>query len=141
MSRINPAYDDTTAAQERLLGRRITSITRTADHRTDGAFGDKATLTLDTGDTVELYGHDGGCACSAGCYELTELATLADVDNIITSVVFDDTEVVEDKYGDPCGTYRLFVVVEDQQIQLAAFDGDDGNGYYGTGYYLNVIPG
>lgn len=138
---INPAYDETRAIEEALLGRRITAITRkdgtTADYGYSG-YGDIATLTLDDGTEVDLYGHDGGCACPAGCYELAGLATLADVDNVITAVEFDDSDVTDDGYGEPSGSYRVFVLAADRRVQLASFEGDDGNGYYGTGYYLRV---
>lgn len=35
-------------------------------------------------------------------------------------------------------TYRIFVLAQDQRFELAAFDGDDGNGYYGTGFWFTV---
>lgn len=140
---INPAYGETRAVEAALLGRRITDITRKAGTRTDygySGYGDIATLTLDNGAVVDLYGHDGGCACTAGCYELADLAALADVDNIITAVKFDASDVTDDEYGEPCGAYRVFVFAEDKRVQLASFEGDDGNGYYGTGYYVRVRP-
>lgn len=107
-------------------------------------------LTLDDGTRLKLWGNDGGCACSAGCYPLAHLSAC---DNIITNV-----EVDERPGGDyePCrtcgkdwcsnldhdtgseGHYRIFVLAENRRINLASFEGSDGNGYYGTGWWLDV---
>ena len=83
-----------------------------------------------------LEGRDGGCACSAGCYSLEHLASLGDVDNIITNVVFHNDPAAdpqEDK-----GEYSIFVFADNKKINLATFEGHDGNGYYDTGYYITV---
>lgn len=130
--------DDHEEMAEVLLGHRVEKVS--GDH-----------LLLDDGTTVRLVGHDGGCSCNSGCYDLTELNG---VDNIITSVEFED-EPGED--GDTCptcnesycygeaghvgsgnGTYRIFVFADNQRINLATFEGTDGNGYYGTGYHFLV---
>lgn len=89
-------------------------------------------LTLDNGTRLKVWGNDGGCACSNGCYSLTELNT---VDNAITAV-----EVLEDPatYNEGAGIYAVFVLAEDRRIKVAEFSGDDGNGYYGTGWWLEV---
>lgn len=95
-------------------------------------------LTLDDGTQVYVVGNDGGCACSAGCYSLTHVAA---TDNIITNV-----KVVEDPAGDDYpspsyeGRYQIFVVTEAKEINIAEFVGSDGNGYYGTGFHLAVVP-
>lgn len=115
-----------------LIGRKVTKV---ADD----------TLALDNGQVMRLTGNDGGCACSAGCYDLTELNG---VDNIITKVEF-----VEDPSGDEYdswnddddyrpggGFYKIFVFADNQKINLATFTGTDGNGYYGTGYTIEVRP-
>lgn len=98
-------------------------------------------LTLDDGTRVYAIGHDGGC-CGAGDYELTRLAT---TENIITSV-----KVVDESRGDddfdynldeqPKGRWSIFVVTASEQLTVAEFEGDDGNGYYGTGFHLLVMP-
>lgn len=122
-----------------LMGRNVTKV--------DGEH-----LLLDDGTVIKAIGHDGGCACYAGCYDLS---VLNGVDNIITRVEFDyhptgddqgwDEEPTaaqsceygpqEDKYE---GHYRIFVYAENQRINLMQFDGTDGNGYYGTGYEILV---
>ena len=104
-------------------------------------------LLLDSCVTIKAIGHDGGCACSAGCYDLS---VLNGVDNIITRVEYDyhpegDDWEPGEKPGHPddpkdkwTGFYRVFVFAENQQINLMQFDGSDGNGYYGTGFELLV---
>lgn len=104
-------------------------------------------LVLDNGTVIKAIGHDGGCACSAGCYDLS---VLNGTDNIITRVEFDyrpagdyedpvfepgDPDAPEDRWD---GYYRIFVFVGDQRINLMQFDGSDGNGYYGTGFEILV---
>lgn len=117
-----------------FMGRKVTKV--------DGEH-----LVLDNGTVVKAIGHDGGCACSAGCYDLS---VLNGVDNIITRVEFDyapggdwapgerpnpHPDDPEDKWT---GYYRVFVYADNQQINLMQFDGSDGNGYYGTGFQILV---
>lgn len=124
-----------------LVGRKVTKV-------------DSEHLLLDDGTVIKAIGHDGGCACSAGCYDLS---VLNGVDNIITRVAFDyhpagdddtpwdqpnakaDYETCEfgptEKYT---GHYRVFVFADNEQINLMQFDGSDGNGYYGTGFEILV---
>lgn len=92
------------------------------------------TLLLDDGTLLRLVGHDGRCSCSAGCYDLTELNGC---DNIITKVEFED-DPGGDGYDHRDGSYKIFVYAENQRINLATFEGTDGNGYYGTGYSITV---
>ena len=35
-------------------------------------------------------------------------------------------------------SYKIFVYAENQKLKLLQVDGDDGNGYYGTGYSIIV---
>lgn len=97
-------------------------------------------LLLDDGTLLRLVGNDGGCACSAGCYDLT---ALNGVENIITAVEFEDEPEGDDPdLWDADGAYRIFVFAGNERINLATFEGSDGNGYYGTGYHLMVrLPG
>lgn len=132
--------DDRDQIAELLMGRKVTKV--------DGEH-----LLLDDGTVIKAIGHDGGCACSAGCYDLS---VLNGVDNIITRVDFDyrpasdydDWEKGADRSGHPddpedrwTGYYRVFVFADNQQINLMQFDGSDGNGYYGTGFEILVRPG
>jgi hypothetical protein len=90
-----------------------------------------ALLRLDDGTELEVIPNQGGCACSAGDYDLT---ALNGVENIITRVDFDTTDT--DDYGGK--SYKIFVYAGDERINLLSIDGDDGNGYYGTGYEIRV---
>jgi hypothetical protein len=106
-----------------LLGHRVTKVT-------------DDTLQLDDGRLLTFVGNDGGCACGGGDYNLTELNG---VDNIITHVEYAD----EPGCGDwdsrtYSGYYKIFVFAGHQRINLATFTGDDGSGYYGTGYAIHV---
>lgn len=108
---------------ELLVGRRVTKV---ADDK----------LELDDGRVLEFRGHDGGCSCGAGDYDLAELNG---VDNVITSVEFEDSPAGEEFEGE--GHYKIFVFAGNQRVNLATFEGSDGNGYYGTGYSVTVHPG
>ena len=131
------ALDETEQAEIEalLMGHKVTKV--------DGEH-----LMLDNGTVIKAIGHDGGCACSAGCYDLS---VLNGVDNIITKVEFDYRPAGDGDYpmkagrthpDDPeeewTGFYRVFVYADNQQINLMQFDGSDGNGYYGTGFGLLV---
>lgn len=141
--------------RDALVGRRIVSVSRrgkTVRERYN-VLGPVGILTLDNGTVVEVAGHDGGCACSAGCYEMSHLGH---VDNVITDVRIDEDpasdydrcrtcnsswECDEEECTDPqrpSGTYRLFVLSETWQM-LAEFEGNDGNGYYGSGWNFRVL--
>lgn len=129
--------DSQDAITELLMGRTVTKV-------------DDEHLLLDDGTVIKAIGRDGGCACSAGCYDLT---VLNGVDNIITRVSYDyapagdwtDYETGPESSGHPddpedkwTGYYRIFVFAEHQQINLMQFEGSDGNGYYGTGFEILV---
>ena len=95
----------------------------------------KAQILLDDGTVLLLEGHDGGC-CYAGCYSLEYLAPLSGVDNIITNVEFHNAPASD--HGDGEGVYSIFVYTDNKKINLVTFEGSDGDGYYGTGYYITV---
>jgi hypothetical protein len=93
-------------------------------------------LTLDDGTKVYVVGNEGGCICSAGDYSLARVAA---VDNIITAV-----KVIDESTGDgsedyATRRYQIFVVTEAGELNVAEFVGDDGNGYYGSGFHLAVV--
>jgi hypothetical protein len=107
-------YYDTPEIEELLLGRRVTKV---AEDR----------LLLDDGTELTLFGNEGCPGCSNGRYDLT---ALNGIDNIITKVTFANQP--DD------GQYTIFVYAGYDMINLADFEGGDGNGYYGTGYYITV---
>ncbi len=127
------SHDDERETEKLLLGRRIVSFEYGKYRPINGAYGDATgKFTLDNGTEVYVHPNEGGCACSAGDYELDHLAK---VDNIITSVRLD----VERMYGEDAKSYRIYVVADAVEINAVQVDGDDGNGYYGTGYDLTVV--
>lgn len=91
-------------------------------------------LELDNGIQLEFIGNEG-CCCGAGRYDITELNECS---NIITDVEFIDEEVNESDGWSSEHSYKIFVYFENEKIKLLQCDGDDGNGYYGTGYHINV---
>ena len=88
------------------------------------------TLLLDDGTELVLFGNMGCAGCPSGEYNLTELNG---VDNIITKV-----ELVNSPTDGDDGLYQIFVYADNVKVNLATFAGSDGNGWYGTGYKINV---
>lgn len=122
-------YSEEQRIRDLLLGRSVTKVTD--DH-----------LLLDNGTLVKVVANDGGCACGAGDYEI---AGLGETENVITNVEFDYQPADDGAwFSDPKdapeghGHYRVFVLAGDKRINLIDVEGDDGNGYYGTGYWLLV---
>jgi hypothetical protein len=93
------------------------------------------TLTLDDGTEMRIVANEGCGGCDNGYYELREL--LDNPVNGITAVEFDH-ETHDDDRWEPDQTYRIFVLTQDTRIKLAEVHGNDGNGYYGTGYWIAV---
>jgi hypothetical protein len=110
------SHTDTVEIRRLLIGRKVTKV---ADDK----------LLLDDGIELTFYGNSGCPGCGNGDYDLTQLN---DIDNVITNVVF------ADQPDDVDGQYAIFVYAGHGAINLATFEGGDGNGYYGTGYYINV---
>lgn len=114
---------DTEEIEDLLLGKRV-------------AKADDEHLILDDGTTLRLIGNVGCGGCTSGWYEL---AHLGEVDNVITRVEFPtkrDSDLVDGEWVP--GYYTIFVFAGDAWINLATFEGDDGSGYYGTGYEIRV---
>jgi hypothetical protein len=129
--------NETDAISALLTGRRIVAAEQGCFERPGEGWGDAPTgkLTLDDGTVVLVTPNRGHCACSAGDYSLTSLAA---VDNVITSVRL-ATEKTGEDWSD-ARSYRIYVVADAVEINTVQIDGDDGNGYYGTGYELIVVP-
>lgn len=111
---------DQDSITELLLGRRVV--------RAEGS-----ELELDNGVVIEAEGNQGCGGCTSGWYHLE---TLNRVDNAITRVEFDYAP--DDDDYESGGHYTIFVYAEQEQINLVQFNGSDGNGYYGTGFELQV---
>lgn len=120
MSRVYYDNDDLSPV---LAGRYVTKV-------------DGDTLTLDDGTVLEFEGNEG-CTCGSGTYDLTKLfqrgtpnARIMSAD--VTTRLTDE----DDEYSD--AIYTLFVIVDDERLPLAEFEGNDGNGYYGSGFHVTV---
>lgn len=128
----NPTED---RLKELLFGRRIVKAEETSKRLGDTWYSAEGVITLDDGTVLYVGGNEGCGGCSSGWYNLTNIAA---VDNAITNVKVE--EEFEGKYEED-GTYSIFVVTEDQSQHLVAqFGGSDGNGHYGSGWWLNVAP-
>ena len=133
--------------RELLVGKVIDSVSLTHEG-TDGDVGPTGRIVMADGTVLRVWGNDGGCACDAGCYPLTALNAPG---GVVTNVEVDEKPDYEDRCEqctaegkerwsdcDHRGWYRIFVVTADERTLLASFDGSDGNGYYGTGWWLKV---
>jgi hypothetical protein len=87
-------------------------------------------IVLDNGVKAYIQGNEGCGGCDGGHYNITYLAA---VDNIITDVKL---YTQNSKYGQ---SYRIFVYAELGEYALMQVDGDDGSGWYGTGYSITVV--
>jgi len=114
------SQDSAAEFSELLVGHRVTKVAK--DH-----------LLLDDGTLLRFVNGEGGCSCGAGDYDLTELNG---VDNLITAVELVNSPSGDDLDGD--GTYKIFVFAGNERINLATYEGTDGNGWYGTGYAVLV---
>lgn len=126
----NPDLDDWEAL---LVGRRIVA-TEIKGFEEESC----AIVTLDNGKRFRVKGNDGCGGCSSGWYWVTHLQG---VDNIITSVSL-ETEPVSTGtmgWGEEAWIYRVFVITNGLSTEFLRVEGDDGNGYYGTGYYLELL--
>lgn len=97
--------------------------------------GDDAIFVLDDGQRIRVRGNEGCGGCANGYYYVTHIA---DVDNIITAVRC-DTEPVPGEWHEEAYIYRMFVITGNGEIEALTVEGDDGNGYYGSGYSIEIL--
>ena len=135
--------------RELLVGKSVVSAEIRNESPERYSSGPTGYLTLSDGAVLKVWGNDGGCACSAGCYPLT---ALNGCENVITNVEVEEHPDGDDAKCKTCGKswcyehdnqgyYRIFVYAEDKRLPLASFEGSDGNGYYGSGWWLTVVEG
>ena len=107
--------------EELLLGHKVT-------------VDDYDNLVLDNGVMLKIYPNIGCYGCESGNYYLQHISS---VNNAITNVEFVE-EFEDDCYYEH---YRIFVIADGMTTELLDVYGTDGNGYYGTGYTIDVyIP-
>lgn len=109
---------DHQAIHDLLFGRKVTKVS-------------EYTLVLDNGIKLQIEPNEGCGGCSNGHYWLEELNGF---DNAITNVEF----LTKDIDGEAACSYQIFVLADGFREKLLQVDGDDGNGYYGTGYEIIV---
>jgi hypothetical protein len=98
---------------------------------------DNNTIELSNGTKLRIHSNTGCGGCTSGWYEISELN---EVPNMITAVDFETTSgPEEDDYYAGDTSYRIFVYAENKKIKLLEVEGTDGNGYYGTGYWIEVM--
>lgn len=131
-------YDDVKELNALLVGRRIVSAEKGTRRELLGASDWNGALPairyeLDNGTKLIAADRDGGCACSNGCFEITEGVL---PQNVITNV-----EVAEEyaygSQGDGQAVIRMFVYSETDKSELFHSEGGD-NGYYGWGHEMFV---
>lgn len=104
--------------EELLLGHKVT-------------VDDYDNLVLDNGVVLKIYPNIGCYGCESGNYYLQHISS---VNNAITNVEFVE-EFEDDCYYEH---YRIFVIADGMTTELLDVYGTDGNGYYGTGYKIDV---
>lgn len=106
-----------------LRGRYVTSI-------------DDGTITLDDGTELYIHGNKGCGGCESGWYWLENVYKQGSRQARIMSAYVAYGEDDEDAPS----VYTLFVMVDGNptQLPLATVRGDNGNGYYGTGFTLTA---
>lgn len=107
--------------EELLLGHKVT-------------VDDYDNLVLDNGIMLQINPNIGCGGCESGNYYLEHISS---VNNAITNVEFVE-EFEDDCYYEH---YKIFVIADGMTTELLDVYGTDGNGYYGTGYTIDVyIP-
>lgn len=109
-----------------LRGRYVTSV--------EGSI-----IALDDGTELHIYGNEGCGGCSSGWYWLEETFKQGTRKaRIMSAYVAYGEDRTEDEPAR--SVYTIFVMVDGNphQLPLATIRGDDGNGYYGTGFTLTA---
>lgn len=104
--------------EELLLGHKVT-------------VDDYDNLVLDNGVVLQINPNIGCGGCESGNYYLQHIAS---VNNAITNIEFVE-EFEDDCYYEH---YKIFVIADGMTTELLDVYGTDGNGYYGTGYTIDV---
>lgn len=145
------SHEDVDVLRAALVGRSVVAVNMTDESSERlGRWGGptvEGEVTLDNGTVLKLAGNEGGCACSAGDYALTRLNDMP-----VNGIMDVEVDVVDATCPDDCprkdapagdcwehngSVYRLFVLAQDDRIELATFEGDDSD-YYGTGFWFTV---
>ena len=126
-----------------LIGRYVTNI-ETGTFITDSWMEDceksQALLTLDDGTQLVAMGRGGGCVCGQGDFEFTKAFYQGSpTARIMNAMVEMEGADWYDMAISATG-FKVFVIVEDEKLPLLEFDGYEGDGFYGRGFWLSVYP-
>lgn len=126
-----------------LIGRYVTNI-ETGTFETNSWMEDcekpQALITLDDGTKLLAVGRGGGCTCGQGDFEFTKAFYQGSPTARITNAMV-EMEGEPDYDGDISATcFKVFVVVDDEKLPLLEFEGWEGEGYYGRGFWLYTYP-
>lgn len=126
-----------------LVGRYVTNI-ETGTFITDSWMEDceksQALLTLDDGTQLVAMGRGGGCVCGQGDFEFTKAFYQGSPTARIMNAMV-EMEGADWYDMDISATgFKVFVIVEDEKLPLLEFDGYEGDGFYGRGFWLSVYP-
>jgi len=142
-------YYDIEKIRAALVGRSIVNTLSEGDK-----YDRVLTFVLDDGTLLRAHATDGGCGCSNGCFTVdpgdTVRGTILNVEVEERPLKFDFTFGLAsdaEKEGDPyppgseeygSAVIRVFVYTELGQQTLLSSEGGD-NGYYGWGFWLDVV--
>lgn len=126
-----------------LIGRYVTNIelgTFITNSYMDESEKPQALLTLDDGTQLVAVGRSGGCSCGQGDFEFTKAFYQGSPTARIMNVTVEMEG--EEWYGGRISAtgFKVFVIVDDEKLPLLEFDGDEGEGYYGRGFWLYTYP-
>ena len=113
------SYSNEPEIKELLIGHKVVDVN-----------GDS--LILDNGTKLMIMPNDGCSGCMSGNYWVEHITS---VNNVITNVEF---ETEYDEKDDYYTHYKVFVIADGVTTELFDVYGTDGNGWYGTGYEIDV---
>ena len=126
-----------------LIGRYVTNI-ETGTFLTKDWMEDcerpQALITLDDGTQLLAVGRGGGCVCGQGDFEFTKAFYQGSPTARIMNAMV-EMEGTPGYGGDISATcFKVFVIVDDEKLPLLEFDGFEGDGCYGRGFWLYAYP-
>lgn len=118
------SFRDTESIRELLVGHSVVNVNV-----------DENTLTLDNGVQVSVAPNSGCWGCPSGNYSVTSINT---VENVITNVKVKTKTNENDKTVYSVIVYSSGVSHKNKDTLLTV-SGSDGNGWYGTGFELEIM--
>lgn len=126
-----------------LIGRYVTNIetgTFITNEWMDECEKPQALITLDDGTQLVAMGTSGGCVCGQGDFEFTKAFYQGSPSaRIMNAMVEMEGEPGYDIDISATG-FKVFVIVDDEKLPLLEFEGYEGDGYYGRGFWLHTYP-